>query len=130
MNPTQTHTQPSEEITPAVARKPSGIVQRSSGAGSSGTGPSAAREHSHYLLCEQCQAPVDREQRYCVRCGARQSHARNPATSYFASAARSRRTLAPAPRRDGFLRGPAFALFLVLLPLGVAIGVLVGKSGS
>jgi hypothetical protein len=83
-----------------------------------------------YLLCEQCQAPVDRDQRYCVRCGARQRHARNPATSYFASVARTRRTGAPQPRSEGFLRGPAFALFLVLLPLGVAIGVLVGRSGS
>jgi hypothetical protein len=83
-----------------------------------------------FLLCEQCQAPVDRDQRYCVRCGARQSHARNPATSYFATAARDRRTGAPQQRPEGFLRGPAFALFLVLLPLGVGIGVLVGRSGS
>ena len=90
----------------------------------------AASSAGKFLLCEQCQAPVDRDQRYCVRCGARQSHARNPATSYFASAARSRRTGAPRQRPEGFLRGPAFALFLVLLPLGVGIGVLVGRSGS
>jgi len=89
--------------------------------------PAPGRE---FLLCEQCQAPVDRDQRYCVRCGARQSHARNPATSYFATAARNRRTGAPQQRPEGFLRGPAFALFLVLLPLGVGIGVLVGRSGS
>jgi len=92
-------------------------------AGRPGPGP-------QYLLCEQCQAPVERDQRYCVRCGARQSHARNPATSYFATAARNRRTAAPQQRSEGFLRGPAFALFLVLLPLGVGIGVLVGRSGS
>src|SRR6516225_12171522 len=90
----------------------------------------AASSAGKFLLCEQCQAPVDRDQRYCVRCGARQSHARNPATSYFASAARSRRTGAPRQRPEGFLRGPAFTLFLVLLPLGVGIGVLVGRSGS
>jgi hypothetical protein len=87
-------------------------------------------EGRQFLLCEQCQAPVDRDQRYCVRCGARQSHARDPATSYFATAARSRRMGAPQQRPEGFLRGPASALFLVLLPLGVGIGVLVGRSGS
>jgi hypothetical protein len=111
---------------PTVVAPPAGNAMPAGdapAAGGPGPGP-------QYLLCEQCQAPVERDQRYCVRCGARQSHARNPATSYFASAARNRRTAAPQQRSEGFLRGPAFALFLVLLPLGVAIGVLVGRSGS
>src|SRR5690349_4465448 len=86
------------------------------------TFPAHAPELPPYLLCEHCQAPVDHDQRYCVRCGARQSHARNPATTYFATAARSRRTGAPPPRPAGGLRGPLFTLFLVLLPLGVGIG--------
>src|SRR5262249_3814349 len=115
MNPPEIQTPPDSEIT-AEIRPAAGAA-----------GPDAGPQ---YLLCEQCQAPVDRDQRYCVRCGARQSHARNPATSYFATAARSQSTGAPQPRPEGFLRGPAFALFLVLLPLGVGIGVLVGRSGS
>src|SRR2546421_5043713 len=113
MNPLGVQTEPRNEIE-----------------GSGGIVPADAREHPHYLLCEHCQAPVDRDQRYCVRCGARQSHARNPATTYFATAARSRRTGAPPPRAEGGLRGPLFALVLVLLPLGVGIGVLIGRSGS
>ena len=92
--------------------------------------PESTGERPQFLLCEQCQAPVDRDQRYCVRCGARQSHARNPATTYFAAAARSRRTGTSPQRAESVWRGPLFALFLVLLPLGVAIGVLVGKSGA
>jgi hypothetical protein len=92
--------------------------------------PPSASQQGQFLLCEHCQAPVDRDQRYCVRCGGRQSHARNPATSYFATAARSRRTGAPRPRSHGTLRGPVFALLLVLLPVSVAAGVLVGRSGS
>jgi len=115
MNPPEIQTLPDSEITAEIRPAADAAV---------------ADVGQQYLLCEQCQAPVDRDQRYCVRCGARQSHARNPATSYFASVARSRRTGAPQPRSEGFLRGPAFALFLVLLPLGVGIGVLVGRSGS
>jgi hypothetical protein len=111
---------------PTVVTPPAGNAVPAPDAPAAG-GPAPGRE---FLLCEQCQAPVDRDQRYCVRCGARQSHARNPATSYFAAAARNRRTGAPQQRSEGFLRGPAFALFLVLLPLGVGIGVLVGRSGS
>jgi hypothetical protein len=126
MKPTGIETPPASEPMAATEQ----IERLGSSEGSGELAPAAAPPQAQYLLCEQCQAPVDRDQRYCVRCGARQSHARNPATSYFAAAARSKRTLAPAPRREGFLRGPAFALFLVLLPLGVAIGVLVGKSGS
>jgi hypothetical protein len=111
---------------PAVVAPPAGTAIPASDASAAPTpGPGP-----QYLLCEQCRAPVDRDQRYCVRCGARQSHARDPATSYFAAAARNRRTAAPPQRSEGLLRGPALALFLVLLPLGVAIGVLVGRSGS
>jgi hypothetical protein len=92
---------------------------------------SRTRERARFLLCEHCHAPVDRQQRYCVSCGARQSHAQDPATAYFAAAARSRRTGAPPQRPEGgVLRSPLLALFLVLLPLGVATGVLVGRSGS
>lgn len=83
-----------------------------------------------FLLCEHCQAPVEREQRYCVRCGARQSHAPNPATTYFAATARDRRTMSAPPRREGGLRALALALALVLLPIAVGIGVLVGRGAT
>jgi SPOR domain len=116
---------PTEEI-----ERPAGIERSAELERAGGVAVAAVPEQAQFLLCEHCQAPVDRDQRYCVRCGARQSHARNPATSYFAAAARSRRAGAPQQRREGFLRGPAFALFLVLLPLAVAVGVLVGRGGS
>lgn len=94
-------------------------------------GAVVAPQPTQFLLCEHCQAPVDRDQRYCVRCGARQSHARNPATAYFAAAARSRRTgVAPRQQPQGSLNGPLFVLFLIVLPLAVAVGVLAGRSGS
>jgi hypothetical protein len=129
MNPPEIQTRHDSEITAKITPATGGAATGGAATGGAAPAPAAAPA-PQFLLCEQCQAPVDRDQRYCVRCGARQSHAPNPATSYFASAARSRRTGAPRQRPEGFLRGPAFALFLVLLPLGVGIGVLVGRSGS
>ncbi len=92
-----------------------------------GASPAGASGH---LLCEQCRAPVDREQRYCVSCGARQTHAPDPAVGYFAAAAAARRSARARPRssRDG--RAPLYGLFFMLLPLAVAVGVLVGRGGS
>jgi hypothetical protein len=125
MNPTGTRTPAGSEIAP-----PTEELAQAGEIEGRGRITSEAVGEPRFLLCEHCHAPVDRDQRYCVRCGARQSHARNPATSYFAAAARSRRTgLAPA-RPEGGLRGPLFALLLVLLPLGVAIGVLVGRGST
>jgi len=87
-------------------------------------------EQQQFLLCEQCRAPVDRDQRYCVQCGARQTHALNPAVDYFAAAARGRRSAGGPPRGMRSPRAPVFGLFFVLLPLAVALGVLVGRSSS
>jgi hypothetical protein len=93
---------------------------------------SAASAQQPFLLCEHCHSPVDRDQRYCVSCGAGQSHARNPAMAYFAASARNLR--APAaplrPEAGGVLRRALLALALMLLPLGVAGGVLVGRGAT
>src|SRR6202011_2482765 len=77
-----------------------------------GTGAAATSEQGQFLLCEQCRAPVDRDQRYCVYCGARQTHASNPAVSYFAAAARRARG-GGASRGRGASRAPVFGLFFV-----------------
>lgn len=93
-------------------------------------GTPAAGEQQQFLLCEECRAPVEREQRYCVQCGARQTYAPNPAVNYFAAAARRTRGGSGFSRGTGASRAPVFGLFFVLLPLAVAAGVLVGRSGS
>ena len=92
--------------------------------------PQPPSTHQQFLLCEQCRAPVDRDQRYCVQCGARQAHASNPAVAYFSAAASGRRSARGQFRPAGSLRAPVFGLFFVLLPLAVALGVLVGRSSS
>src|SRR3954468_19974144 len=66
-----------------------------------------ANAKAEYASCEECGAPLDEKQRYCVSCGARRRDAGGPASRYFATAARGpdgvragpRRLPAPAPPR-------------------------------
>jgi len=82
--------------------------------------------------CEECGAPMDPQQRYCVECAARRGNGSNPSSRYFAAMSkRSRRPLtkgqAKAP--GGGSRAAAVGFF-ALLPIAVALGVVVGRSGS
>ncbi|HEY2603304.1 MAG TPA: hypothetical protein VGI67_17225 [Thermoleophilaceae bacterium] len=90
------------------------------------------RERAH--ACEECGAPLDLQQRYCVSCGTRNRNAPGPAADYFARPGRRGRALAaaaaPVPPRRGWLASNSSALLLALLPAAVAAGVLVGKSGG
>jgi hypothetical protein len=81
--------------------------------------------------CEECGAPMDPQQRYCVNCAARRGNGANPASRYFAvMSKRSRRPLsAPAPKQGVGSRAAAVGFF-ALLPLAVALGVMVGRGGS
>lgn len=90
--------------------------------------PAPAAPAADHLLCQECRAPVDSDQRYCVSCGARQTHADNPAIGYFAGAAAARRSARTQPRTAG--RAPLYGLFFLLLPLAVAIGLAVGRNNS
>lgn len=82
--------------------------------------------------CEECGAPMDPQQRYCVNCAARRGNGANPSSRYFAMVSkRSRRPLVPpaAAKRDQTSRAAAVGFF-ALLPIAVALGVMVGRSGS
>ena len=82
-----------------------------------------------YAKCEECGAPLDEKQRYCVSCGARRRDSGGPAVQYFANA--GRRTRRTAGRGSGTSGARAAAvLFFVLLPIAVAVGVLVGKGNG
>src|SRR3954470_7131111 len=92
-------------------------------AGSNGNGANA------YATCEECGAPLDEKQRYCVSCGARRRDKGGPAVQYFASAGkRGRRGSGKATGASG--ARAAAVLFFVVLPIAVAIGVLVGKGNG
>src|SRR5690349_10394400 len=95
------------------------------------TGPTETTSNSgeQYAPCEECGAPLDENQRYCVSCGARRRDATGPTSRYFATTARRTR------RGPGRAAGPSGAraaavLFFVVLPIAVAIGVLVGKGNG
>lgn len=82
--------------------------------------------------CDECGAPMDPQQRYCVNCAARRGNGANPSSRYFAMVSkRSRRPLVPpaAPKRDQTSRAAAVGFF-ALLPIAVALGVMVGRSNS
>jgi hypothetical protein len=81
--------------------------------------------------CEECGAAMDPQQRYCVNCAARRGNGANPASRYFATMSkRARRPLArPAAKQSPTSRAAAVAFF-ALLPLAVALGTAVGRSGS
>src|SRR3954449_9751283 len=81
-----------------------------------------------YASCEECGAPLDERQRYCVSCGARRRDKGTPAVRYFASAGRRSRGTGRAAGPSG--PRAAAVLFFVLLPLAVAVGVLVGKGNG
>jgi hypothetical protein len=90
-----------------------------------------AKPHG-YEPCEECGAPLDPQQRYCVECAARRGNGSNPSSRYFAAMSKKSRrplTKGQAKQRGGGSRAAAVGFF-ALLPIAVALGVVVGRSGS
>jgi hypothetical protein len=85
-----------------------------------------------YEPCEECGAPLDPQQRYCVECAARRGNGSNPSSRYFAAMSKkSRRPLTKGQAKGRGDRSRAAAVgFFALLPIAVALGVVVGRSGS
>jgi hypothetical protein len=84
-----------------------------------------------YTPCDQCRAPLDDQQRYCVHCGRRRVDVEEPALAWMASR-RARALAAQAPVASSPPRNPFAlpALALALLPVAVGIGVLAGRHGG
>jgi hypothetical protein len=85
-----------------------------------------------YEPCEECGAPLDPQQRYCVECATRRGNGSNPASRYFAAMSKkSRRPLTKSQSKQtgGGSRAAAVGFF-ALLPIAVALGVVVGRSGG
>ena len=82
--------------------------------------------------CENCDAPLDADQRYCVHCGRRRLDVEEPALAWVAA----RKAHVQAEPASAAVAAPARnplalpALALLLLPVVAAIGVLVGRGGD
>jgi hypothetical protein len=75
---------------------------------------------------------MDPQQRYCVECAARRGNGSNPASRYFAAMSKKSRrplTKSQAKAPGGGSRAAAVGFF-ALLPIAVALGVVVGRSGG
>ena len=81
--------------------------------------------------CEECGAPMDPQQRYCVNCAARRGNGANPASRYFAAMSKkAKRPPVRAAAKQGTGSRAAAVSFFALLPIAVAIGVVVGRAGT
>jgi hypothetical protein len=86
---------------------------------------------THYEPCEECGAPMDPQQRYCVNCAARRGNGANPSSRYFAAMSkRARRPMTRPPARQSPGSRAAAVGFFALLPIAVAIGVVVGRADT
>jgi hypothetical protein len=84
-----------------------------------------------YEPCEECGAPLDPQQRYCVNCAARRGNGANPSSRYFAAMSKkARRPLTRPPAKAGTSSRAAAVGFFALLPIAVALGVVVGRGDS
>jgi hypothetical protein len=97
--------------------------------------PTAPDPPAAFTQCEECGAPVDHDQRYCVSCGAHRRHVTDPAARYFSAAtARARNSVrvpsSSAPARPRRSSGLAAALLIAVIPVAVAVGVAVGRSSN
>jgi len=98
--------------------------------------PVVATPAAAYETCEQCEAPVDANQRYCVVCGTHRRHVYDPAARFLADATSRSRSASRAGRGAGAgsskRRSPGLglALALALIPVAVAVGALVANRGN
>jgi hypothetical protein len=84
-----------------------------------------------YEPCEECGAPLDPQQRYCVNCAARRGNGANPASRYFAAMSKkARRPMGRAPAKSSPGSRAAAVAFFALLPVAVGLGVVVGRGDS
>jgi hypothetical protein len=96
----------------------------------------AITTHPAYEACEQCGAPVDAAQRYCVECGARRKHVTDPAARFMSTATSRARAAARTQQVAGATgRSPrgvglGLALAVALIPAGIGLGVVIGHSNT
>ncbi len=83
-----------------------------------------------YTPCEQCGAALDRQQRYCLSCGTRRKHVYDPASRFLAGATRRQKPAVTSvpPSRSGGTISVLTLVAVLLIPVALGLGVLVGRS--
>jgi hypothetical protein len=93
-----------------------------------------AQPSAQYETCEQCEAPVETNQRYCVVCGTRRRHVYDPAARFLADTSSRSRSATRIARGPAVTRrrspGLGLALALAAIPLAVAAGGLIAGRGD
>src|SRR5213080_184782 len=94
--------------------------------------PSTLNGRPQYEPCEECGAPMDPQQRYCVNCAARRGNGANPSSRYFAAMSKRARPplVRPAAAKQSPTSRAAAVGFFALLPIAVVIGVAIGRGSS
>jgi len=124
--------EPVPGLEPSAGPEPGAGLEPAAGLEPGGGAPAAET----YQPCDECGTPVDKDQRYCVACGAHRRHVNDPAARYLTQAAARSRTGRAAtagsrtPRSGGRSRGLGTALALALIPVVAAVGVMVGRSSN
>ncbi len=82
--------------------------------------------------CEECDAAMAPQQRYCVNCAARRGNGANPSSRYFAAMSMKARRPLTGPKKEKAAPASRAAAvgFFALLPIAVALGVIVGRGDS
>lgn len=87
-----------------------------------------------FTHCDECGAPVDHLQRYCVECGAHRAGVPDPAAAYLSrSSHRARTQVRTAGGRPGRRRRRVNGLVVALavaIPAAGGIGVAIGDSSG
>jgi hypothetical protein len=88
---------------------------------------------TQYEPCDECNAPLAADQRYCIVCGSNRRHPDDPVARYLANVRRpvvagAAASVAAAPSRRSDHRLVVAAL--ALLPIAAAAGVLVGTRND
>lgn len=98
--------------------------------------PVTTPQDAPYEACDQCGAPVEASQRYCVTCGTRRPHAYDPAARFMAEATSRSRAAARPPAGGASTsvrqRSPGLgtAVLIAMIPLALGLGVLLGRAGN
>ena len=83
-----------------------------------------------YEPCEQCEAPMDAQQRFCIVCGANRRHPDDPVAHYLQRVRKPAPVAVESTSSSRWGDGRVLLAVLALIPVAAAAGVLVAKDDA